>query len=256
MPGQAGDTSRVSPSDRTRHTRLSLAAGACRWRRRARVPSSSRQGTGLPHPRRYGGASRIPKPIRGGGMNTRVAPLGLLGLSLLVAGVAAARAHAPETVFALRHWQRAPTWQSAYVRGIVPETVDRSRDAQVQASLEDGRPFITEHGTLPSRPHTRHPVRWWRVHSTLSGISRQAKKRGSGSAKDSLPHDMNIAPVREGFVHVYAYRSTGSHREQLKPFRPPPSPHSRLRILASVKLAVSGWSDGQRAAHSHERNTG
>jgi hypothetical protein len=28
MPGQAGDASRSSPSDRTRHTRLSLAAGA------------------------------------------------------------------------------------------------------------------------------------------------------------------------------------------------------------------------------------
>jgi hypothetical protein len=78
-----------------------------------RVPSSSRQGSVWPHPRRYGGSSRIPKPIRGGGMNTRVAPLGLLGLSLLAAGVAAARAQAPETVFALRHGQRAPTRQIA-----------------------------------------------------------------------------------------------------------------------------------------------
>jgi hypothetical protein len=82
-------------------------------------------------------------------MNTRVAPLGLLGLSLPVAGVAAARAQAPETVFALRHCQRAHTWQSAYVRGIVPETVDLSRDAQVQEILEDGRPFITAHCTPP-----------------------------------------------------------------------------------------------------------
>jgi hypothetical protein len=178
MPGQAGDASRFSPSDRTRHTRLSLAAGACRWRRRARVPSSSRQGSVLPHRRRYGGSSRITQPIKGGGMNTRVAPLGLLGLSLLVAGVAAARAQAPETVFALRHWQRAQTWQSASVRGIVPETVDRSRDAQVQASLEDGRPFITEHCTLSSRPNTGHLLRWWGVTSTLSGIRRQAKKTG------------------------------------------------------------------------------
>jgi hypothetical protein len=96
-------------------------------------------------------------------MNTRVVPLGLLGLSLLVAGVAAARAHAPETVFAVRHWQRA------YVRGIVPETVDRSRDAPVQAMLEEGRPFITEHCPLPSRPNTRPPLRWWGVNATLSG---------------------------------------------------------------------------------------
>jgi hypothetical protein len=90
-------------------------------------------------------------------MNTRVAPLGLLGLSLLAAGVAAARAQAPETVFALRHGQRAPTRQIAYVRGIVPETVDRSRDAQVQERLDAGRPFITEHCPLPSRPNIGHP---------------------------------------------------------------------------------------------------
>jgi hypothetical protein len=92
---------------------------------------------------------------RGGGMNTRVAPLGLMGLSLLVALVAAARAQAPETVFVLRHCQSAPTWQIAYVRGIVPETVDLSSEAQVQEILEGGRHFITEHCTLPSRPNTK-----------------------------------------------------------------------------------------------------
>jgi hypothetical protein len=111
-------------------------------------------------------------------MSTRVAPLGLLGRSLLVAGVAAARAQAPETVFALRRCQRAQTWQSAYVRGIVPETADLSRDAQVQESLEDGRHFITEHCTLPSRPNTEHPLLWWGVNSTVSGIRRQAQKTG------------------------------------------------------------------------------
>jgi hypothetical protein len=116
-------------------------------------------------------------------MNTRVAPLGLLGLSLPVAGVAAARAQAPETVFALRHCQRTHTWQSAYVRGIVPETVDLSRDAQVQEILEDGRPFITAHCTPPSRPNTRHPLRWWGVNATLSGIYQLNGHPGPHSAE-------------------------------------------------------------------------
>jgi hypothetical protein len=91
----------------------------------------------------------------GVGMNTRVARFGLMGLSLLIGLVTAARAQAPETVFALRHCQIAPTWQIAYVRGMVPETVDLSREAQVHEILEEARRFMTGHCALPPRPKTK-----------------------------------------------------------------------------------------------------
>jgi hypothetical protein len=78
-----------------------------------------------------------------------------MGLSLLVGLVAAARAQAPETVFAVRHCQHAPTWQIAYVRGMVPETVDLSREAQVHEILDEARRFLTEHCALPPRPKTK-----------------------------------------------------------------------------------------------------
>jgi hypothetical protein len=91
-------------------------------------------------------------------MNTRMVPCGLMGLSLLVGLVAAAGAQAPETVFAVRHCQRAPTWQIAYVRGMVPETVDLGREAQVREILEEARRFITEHCALPPRPKTKTVV--------------------------------------------------------------------------------------------------
>jgi hypothetical protein len=88
-------------------------------------------------------------------MNTRMVPFGLIGLSLLVGLVTAARAQAPETVFAVRHCQSAPKWQIAYVRGMVPETVDLSHEAQVHEILEEARRFMTEHCALPPRPKTR-----------------------------------------------------------------------------------------------------
>jgi hypothetical protein len=88
-------------------------------------------------------------------MNTRMVPFGLMGLSLLVGLVTAARAQAPETVFAVRHCQIAQTWQIAYVRGMVPETVDLSRETQVHEILEEARRFITEHCALPPRPKTK-----------------------------------------------------------------------------------------------------
>jgi hypothetical protein len=91
----------------------------------------------------------------GVGMNTCVVPCGLIGLSLLVGVVTAAKAQAPETVFAVRHCQSAPTWQIAYVRGMVPETVDLSHEAQVHEILEEARRFVTEHCALPRRPKTK-----------------------------------------------------------------------------------------------------
>jgi hypothetical protein len=90
----------------------------------------------------------------GVGMNTRVALFGLMGWSLLIGLVTAARAQAPETVFAVRHCQIAPTWQIAYVRGMVPETVDLSREAQVHEILEEARRFMLGHCALPPRPKT------------------------------------------------------------------------------------------------------
>jgi hypothetical protein len=91
----------------------------------------------------------------GAGMNTRMVPFGLMGLSLLVGLVTAARAQAAETVFAVRHCQIAQTWQIAYIRGMVPETVDLSRETQVHEILEEARRFITEHCALPPRPKTK-----------------------------------------------------------------------------------------------------
>ncbi len=88
-------------------------------------------------------------------MNTRVAPFGLMGLSVLLGLVMAARAQTSETVFVVRHCQSAPTWQIAYVRGIVPEAVDLSREEQVQEILEEARRFITGHCSLPPRPRTK-----------------------------------------------------------------------------------------------------
>jgi hypothetical protein len=87
-------------------------------------------------------------------MNSRAALFGLMGLSLLIGWVPAARAQAPETVFTVRHCQIAPTWQIAYVRGMVPETVDLSREAQVHEILEEARRFMTGHCALPPRPKT------------------------------------------------------------------------------------------------------
>jgi hypothetical protein len=87
-------------------------------------------------------------------MDPRMVPCGLIGLSLLVGLVTAARAQAPETVFAVRHCQSAPKWQIAYVRGMVPETVDLSHEAQVHEILEAARRFMTEHCALPPRPNT------------------------------------------------------------------------------------------------------